>query len=204
MHPIQITTPTKLSKLFPKLRVYKSQLSGKILYSGSLGGHTIQIRGIGEIIQSLLAGHLDHLDLKDILKKPRDILKKPSDFLLPIHTSENLSKNTEVVHVQIHQQQVSCDDISSDDEKLNKKLIQKVMTIKDITDLETTPEGILVEDLGSDYDDDMYMYSEMRDGESFRDSQKFCSEHCNTLQQSDLEDSSKKDFYWGDTFTNLT
>ena len=144
------------------------------------------------------------MDLKEIWKKPKDILKKPSEFVLPIHTSESLSKNTEVTDVQIHQQQNSCDDISSDD----NRLIQKVMTIKDITDLETTPEGILVEDLGSDYDDDMYMHSERRDRESSRDSQKFCFEHCNNLlnnlEQYNLEDSAKKDFYWGDTFTNLT
>ena len=81
MHPIQITTPTKLSKLFPKLRVYKSQLSGKILYSGSLGGHTIQIRGIGEIIQSLLGGHLQR---NDFLKKPSDFCHHPLPKLLII------------------------------------------------------------------------------------------------------------------------
>ena len=177
VHPIQITTPVKLAKIFPKLRIYKSQLSGKILYSGSLGGHTtIQIAGIGEIIQSLLAGHL-HL---------KDILKKPSDFLPPpMQTSGNIPRNKEVVDVQVHQQQASYDDIitinSKDDKKSNKRLIQKVMEIKDVTDLETTPEGILIEDLGSDYGDTMCIYSRMSDVKSHESSQYFCSEHCNTL-----------------------
>ena len=74
------------------------------------------------------------------------------------------------------------------------------MTLKDITDLETTPEGILVEDLGSDYDADMYR----RDKENHIGFRNICSEHCNTIQQPDLEDSLEKDFYWGDTFINLT
>ena len=153
VHPVQITITKSLAKAYPKLRMYKSQLSGKILCSGSLGDHTnIKVAGIGEIIQSLIAGHLDHINLKDILKQSnsRNILKKPCDFLIPNPTSKSLSKDEEVVHAQVHK------DNNSNDEKLNKKLIKKVMTIKDITDLETTPEGILVEDLGSDHDADMY------------------------------------------------
>ena len=46
IHPDQIKTPPRLAKIFPKLRFFKIRLTGKIPYSGSLGGHNIQIRGL--------------------------------------------------------------------------------------------------------------------------------------------------------------
>ena len=87
VHPIQIDINQSLARQFHKHRMYRSQLSGKLLCSGSLGGHTpVRVAGMSDIIQSLITGHLDHINLKDILKQSnsRNILKKPSDFLLPI------------------------------------------------------------------------------------------------------------------------
>ena len=74
------------------------------------------------------------------------------------------------------------------------------MTITEVTDLDKTPDGILVEDLGSDYEADMCK----RDKEHFKGIQNDSAESCNTLQQPKQADSSKKDFYWGDTVINLT
>ena len=51
-HPIQICMSREMIKLFPKIRLYRSQITNKYLISGSLGNHKDQIRGVSEIITS--------------------------------------------------------------------------------------------------------------------------------------------------------
>ena len=64
------------------------------------------------------------------------------------------------------------------------------MTITEVTDLDKTPDGILVEDLGSDYEADMCV----RDKENMQVFQNDSAKGCNTIQQPKQTNSSKKDF----------
>ena len=56
VHPIQLKLNRFLTALFPKIRLYQSPITGKLLISGSLGNHTLQLRGVSEIVGSLSIG----------------------------------------------------------------------------------------------------------------------------------------------------
>ena len=46
LHPQEIQVPDYLSKQFPKMRFFKSRLTGKILCQGSLGLHDLAREGV--------------------------------------------------------------------------------------------------------------------------------------------------------------
>ena len=62
----------------------------------------------------------------------------------------------------------------------------------------------MIDDLGSDYDDTVYIHPGLDGNRNHESSDYFCSEDCNIIQQICMEDSlQKEDFQWGDTTMKL-
>ena len=88
----------------------------------------------------------------------------------------------EVVHAQVHK---------------NSNSNKEGITITEVTDLDKTPDGILVEDLESDYETKGWN----RNKEISKNCQNNSAESC---QQPKKADSQKKNFHWGDTVIKQT
>ena len=174
-------------------------LTGKILYAGSLGGHTPQIRGVGEFVQYLITGHLN---LKDRLMKPSDFL--PNDGAPSTQTEVKAQ-----VHQTLDPEVITI--LSSDEEErvVSNPRSRYTTGIACIEEIYDNPETVLIEDVGSDNSDRWSIPSPSPD---YHPEQVECTQICtqdqhreqstwkkDTLLTHSINTNVSEDFQWGET-----